>query len=591
MRDAHHGPAEGANRRRRTAASSCTRCCATSARSSACSPKGMFETGVRRIGAEQEMFLSIAAWRPAPGRARAPRRRSTTRTSRPSSARSTSRSTSTRSSSAATASAGWRPSSTSCSTGARRAPTRWASSVVLTGHPADDPQVATSASRTWCRARATWRSTRRITRPARAASYEFYIKGLDELRMRHDSVMVEACNASFQVHLQVEPDEFANLYNIAQVLAGPVLAVRHQLAAALRPPAVGRDPHRAVPAGGRHPPARAITSASASPRVTFGDRWVAELGRSRSTGRTSRGSARSSPPTLDEDPFDVLGRGRGARPEGAAPAQRHDLPLEPRLLRHHRRQAAPAHREPRPAVRAELARRGRQRRVLARADGGARPIATRTSPRTIEFEQAKRELLRRRAPGPRRATRLARRRASCRRPALALEHLLPLAARGARRRWASTTPTASATSASSSAACAPGNTGSRWLLQSLAEMRGRGTPGQRLNSLTAATVARQRAERPVAEWTLARLDEGGGWRAQLPARRAVHDDRPRTPSTRTTRCRARRQPDGLAPHPPGAGRGRPRAPGRPRLVPGAAEAAGPRPGRPGLDRGRGRDDA
>ena len=58
----------------------------------------------------------------------------------------------------------------------------------------------------------------------RGEAYELHIKGTDELRVRQDSVMAEACNASFQVHLQVTPDEFVNLYNIAQLLAGPVLA-------------------------------------------------------------------------------------------------------------------------------------------------------------------------------------------------------------------------------------------------------------------------------------------------------------------------------------------------------------------------------
>ena len=57
-----------------------------------------------------------------------------------------------------------------------------------------------------------------------------------------------------------------------------------------------------------------------------------------------------------------------------------------------------------------------------------------------------------------------------------------------------------------------GYTGSRWLLGSLNGMRNQGTAGQRLNTLTAAMVARQRVGSPVAEWTPATLDEGGGWR-------------------------------------------------------------------------------
>ena len=60
----------------------------------------------------------------------------------------------------------------------------------------------------------------------RGEDYELHIKGTDELRVRQDSVMAEACNASFQVHLQVSQDEFANLYNVAQLLAGPCSPVR-----------------------------------------------------------------------------------------------------------------------------------------------------------------------------------------------------------------------------------------------------------------------------------------------------------------------------------------------------------------------------
>lgn len=58
----------------------------------------------------------------------------------------------------------------------------------------------------------------------RGGDYEFRIKGTDELLLRHDSMMVEACNTSFQVHLQVDPNDFAAMYNVAQAVAAPVLA-------------------------------------------------------------------------------------------------------------------------------------------------------------------------------------------------------------------------------------------------------------------------------------------------------------------------------------------------------------------------------
>lgn len=59
----------------------------------------------------------------------------------------------------------------------------------------------------------------------RGKIYELRIGGVDELNIKHDSAMLEACNTSFQVHLQVSPDEFVSKYNIAQVLTAPVLAI------------------------------------------------------------------------------------------------------------------------------------------------------------------------------------------------------------------------------------------------------------------------------------------------------------------------------------------------------------------------------
>lgn len=59
----------------------------------------------------------------------------------------------------------------------------------------------------------------------RGKIHELHIVGLDELNIKHDSAMLESCNTSFQVHLQVRPDDFVRKYNIAQVLAGPVLAM------------------------------------------------------------------------------------------------------------------------------------------------------------------------------------------------------------------------------------------------------------------------------------------------------------------------------------------------------------------------------
>jgi len=58
----------------------------------------------------------------------------------------------------------------------------------------------------------------------RGGSIELNIKGIDELMLKHHSPMLEACNTGFQVHLQVDPSDFANKYNIAQAIAGPAMA-------------------------------------------------------------------------------------------------------------------------------------------------------------------------------------------------------------------------------------------------------------------------------------------------------------------------------------------------------------------------------
>jgi CBS domain-containing protein/gamma-glutamylcysteine synthetase len=59
----------------------------------------------------------------------------------------------------------------------------------------------------------------------RGEQYQFRIKGRDEVIISHDNVMLEACNTSFQVHLQVSAEDFAEQYNIAQLVGAPVLAV------------------------------------------------------------------------------------------------------------------------------------------------------------------------------------------------------------------------------------------------------------------------------------------------------------------------------------------------------------------------------
>lgn len=65
----------------------------------------------------------------------------------------------------------------------------------------------------------------RILREMRDSDFDVYIQGNDELLMRHNNILLEACNTSFQVHLQINPADFTDMYNWAQLISGPVLSV------------------------------------------------------------------------------------------------------------------------------------------------------------------------------------------------------------------------------------------------------------------------------------------------------------------------------------------------------------------------------
>ncbi|MEM6991629.1 MAG: glutamate-cysteine ligase family protein [Myxococcota bacterium] len=109
----------------------------------------------------------------------------------------------------------------------------------------------------------------------KGGAFHVLIKGLDELETTHDNVMLESCNTSFQIHFQVGPDEFARLYNVAQAVTAPVLA-----AAVNSPLLLGRRLwnetrvalfQRSVDVRSTAHQARGLR-----PRVSFGERWVDE---------------------------------------------------------------------------------------------------------------------------------------------------------------------------------------------------------------------------------------------------------------------------------------------------------------------------
>ncbi len=58
----------------------------------------------------------------------------------------------------------------------------------------------------------------------RGREFEIYLQGVDDFHTSLKTVLFEACNTSFQLHLQINPDEFVEQYNWSQMIAGPILA-------------------------------------------------------------------------------------------------------------------------------------------------------------------------------------------------------------------------------------------------------------------------------------------------------------------------------------------------------------------------------
>lgn len=110
-------------------------------------------------------------------------------------------------------------------------------------------------------------------RDLRGSDFKFAIKGPDRLEISHDNVMLEACNASFQVHFQVAPEEFAGLYNVAQAITGPVLAVSVN-SPTLLGKRLWQESRIAVFENSVDARSDAQRSRGHQPRVHFGDHWI-----------------------------------------------------------------------------------------------------------------------------------------------------------------------------------------------------------------------------------------------------------------------------------------------------------------------------
>ncbi len=342
----------------------------------------------------------------------------------------------------------------------------------------------------------------------RGGEYAFDIKGMDELAFHHDSIMVEACNTSFQVHFQVSPDEFARVYNMAQAAAGPVLA-----AAANSPLLFGKrlwwetrialfqqsiDTRRTV-----------SHLRDQTPRVSFGRQWV----QSSALEIFREDIARFRPllsAEVDEDPLEVLEAGRVPLLRalqlhngtvyrwnrvcyGVSDTGKAQLRIENRTL--------PAG----PTIVDEVAN-------AAFWFGLVSGMMTRYADITGEmaFEDVRTNFFAAAQHGLNAQLTWTGGRLEPARD-LILTTLLPLARDGLRASHIDEADIDRYLGVIEERVAA-NRTGAQWSLASFVSLGRHGPLGERLSALTGATVARQQEGEPVHRWKLARLEEGGGWK-------------------------------------------------------------------------------
>jgi CBS domain-containing protein/gamma-glutamyl:cysteine ligase YbdK (ATP-grasp superfamily) len=341
----------------------------------------------------------------------------------------------------------------------------------------------------------------------KGGAYEFFLKGVDELNLQHDSIMVEACNTSFQVHFQVAPHEFARLYNIAQAAAGPVLA-----AAVNSPLLFGKRLWRETRVGLFQ---QSIDTRRAmphlreqAPRVSFGRHWVKDSALEIFREDIARFRTLLSA-EIDDDPFEELAQGRPPSLKalrlhnstiyrwnrvcyGISDGKPH-LRIENRIL--------PSGPTPRDEVANAAFWFGLVSGCLVRY-GDITEHMTFDAVHENFFAAAEHGLGAQLtwADG-----KLA--------PAdqLILDELLPIAREGlhASRVDGNDIDTYLGTVEER---VRSRHTGAQWQLFSLGSMGTVAPLSERMSAITAAISARQQDGQPVARWELASLDEGSGWR-------------------------------------------------------------------------------
>jgi CBS domain-containing protein/gamma-glutamyl:cysteine ligase YbdK (ATP-grasp superfamily) len=352
--------------------------------------------------------------------------------------------------------------------------------------------------------RPRYRALNRALTELSGGGFHCRIKGIDELDTTHDNVMLESCNTSFQIHFQVGANEFARLYNLAQAITAPVLA-----AAVNSPLLLGRrlwhETRVALFQQSLDERSRGQQARGHRTRVSFGEAWV-----EKSVLEIFREDAARFRILLaadaDEDPLAVIARGE--RPNlnalrlhngtvyrwnracyGTKDGVSH-LRIENRVL--------PSG----PSVVDEVANAAFFFGLMAALADEYGDIS-----KVMRFAQAKDNFLSASRHGLRaQFTWIGGREYTAQE--LILDHLLPLARLGLRAHGIDAADRDRYLGVLEDRVRA-GRTGAQWLLDSLDAMGASGTSDQRRRSLTRAVVDRQETGAPVHEWELASLDESG----------------------------------------------------------------------------------
>ncbi len=341
----------------------------------------------------------------------------------------------------------------------------------------------------------------------RGGSMELHIMGVDELHLEHDSVMLESCNTSFQVHLQVAADEFADHHNVAQAVAGPVLAacvnspllfgkrLWRETRIALFQQSV--DTRQAMP-----------HLRDSKPRVRFGDNWISSSVVELFQEDIARFRA-LIPMEIPEDPLVALEQGeipelgalqlhnstvyRWNRPCYGISGDQPHLRIECRFI--------PSG----PTVIDEVANTAFWVGSVLGATAHFGDIT-----KFLDFDDARGNFIAAARHGIN-ATFTWLNDETVGAQDLVLERLLPLAREGLETARVDSDDIDKYLGIVEQRVKSCG-TGSVWILRSLAGMKDEGTRHERLAALTGAMVDRQNSGVPGHEWDHARLEEAGGWR-------------------------------------------------------------------------------